>query len=370
MEIESPIMYDFEHPALKSYLNRFPARQYILETPNKKTFLRFAACFGQFLMAHDMTLSYRQMPMRLYELTRYSFRAEQRGELAGLRRLRSFTMPDCHAFCTDMGQAKSEMLVRFGVAMSLLGNIGFSVPADLELSIRVTKDFWENGKEHALEMARRWGKPLLLETWDRQFFYYVMKYEINFVDASDKAAALTTDQIDTENAKRFDITYIDADGKRQFPYILHLSPAGAIERNIYALLEKAYMGMKAGKVPILPLWLSPTQVRLVPVSSDQLEYCKSLLSRFESVRADLDDTDDSLNKKIRKAEKEWVPYIAVVGRKEVESGKLNVRERTGKEQTEMTVEELQARILTETKGRPFKPLSLPKPISLRPGFRG
>jgi threonyl-tRNA synthetase len=370
MEIESPIMYDFEHPALKSYLNRFPARQYILETPNKKTFLRFAACFGQFLMAHDMTLSYRQMPMRLYELTRYSFRAEQRGELAGLRRLRSFTMPDCHAFCTDMGQAKSEMLVRFGVAMSLLGNIGFSVPADLELSIRVTKDFWENGKEHALEMARRWGKPLLLETWDRQFFYYVMKYEINFVDASDKAAALTTDQIDTENAKRFDITYIDADGKRQFPYILHLSPAGAIERNIYALLEKAYMGMKAGKVPILPLWLSPTQVRLVPVSSDQLEYCKSMLSRFESVRADLDDTDDSLNKKIRKAEKEWVPYIAVVGRKEVESGKLNVRERTGKEQTEMTVEELQARILTETKGRPFKPLSLPKPISLRPGFRG
>jgi len=370
MEIESPIMYDFEHPALKSYLNRFPARQYIIETPNKKTFLRFAACFGQFLMAHDMTLSYKQMPMRLYELTRYSFRAEQRGELAGLRRLRSFTMPDCHAFCADLEQAKSEMLVRFDLAQKLLGDIGFSVPAGLELSMRVTKDFWDKDKGHVMKMAGRWGRPLLLEMWDRQFFYYIMKYEINFVDASDKAAALTTDQIDTENAKRFDITYIDAEGKRQYPYILHLSPPGAVERNIYALLEKAYLDMQAGKAPSLPLWLSPTQVRLVPVSVDQLEHCKTLVSQFDGVRVDIDDTDDSLNKKIRNAEKEWIPFIAVVGKKEIESGKINVRVRATKEQLDLSVKELEGRIRAETGAKPFKPLSLPKMVSLRPGFRG
>ncbi|MFW5928149.1 MAG: threonine--tRNA ligase, partial [Thermoplasmatota archaeon] len=102
MEIESPIMYDMEHPTLKSYLDRFPARQYTINTPDKEVFLRFAACFGQFLMGHDMTMSYRNLPVRLYELTRYSFRAEQRGELTGLRRLRSFTMPDSHALCKDM----------------------------------------------------------------------------------------------------------------------------------------------------------------------------------------------------------------------------------------------------------------------------
>lgn len=369
MEIESPIMYDFEHPALKNYLHRFPARQYVIKTPNKKTFLRFSACFGQFLIAKDMTLSYKQMPLRIYELTRYSFRAEQHGELSGLRRLRSFTMPDCHALCTDMDQAKSEMLVRFDLALELMEEIGFAVPGDFEVGMRVTKDFWDKDKEHVMEMLKRWGKPVLLEMWDHQFFYFNMKYELNFVDASDKAAALTTDQIDTENAKRFDITYIDKEGNRQYPYILHLSPPGAVERIIYTLLEMASMDTKVGKVPSYPLWLSPTQVRLIPVSADQLEYCMNLLSKFDGIRVDMDDTDDSLNKKIRKAEKEWVPYIAVVGIKEVESGKLNVRMRTSREKVDMTVEELRESIQSETRGRPFQPLSLPKLISKRPGFR-
>ena len=370
MEIETPIMYDFEHPALKNYLNRFPARQYVIETPNKKTFLRFSACFGQFLMAHDTTLSYKQMPMRLYELTRYSFRAEQRGELSGLRRLRSFTMPDCHAFCAGLEQTKAEMLVRFDLARKLLADIGFAVPDDLEVGMRVTKDFWEKDNEHVLEMARRWGRPLLLEMWDKQFFYFIMKYEFNFVDANDKAGALTTDQIDTENGKRFGITYVDADGKKQHPFILHLSPGGAIERNIYALLEKAYMDKMAGKVPSLPVWLSPTQLRLIPVSADQLEHCKTLMRHIDGVRVDVDDTDDSLSKKIRRAEKEWIPFIAVVGKKEVESGNLNVRTRVGRERVEMSVEDLMRRIHSETEGKPFKPLSLPKFVSMRPAFRG
>ena len=95
MEIESPIMYDYEHPSLKKYLDRFPARQYTIETPNKNVFLRFAACFGQFLMMHDAVFSYKNLPVKLYEMSKYSFRVEQRGELSGLRRLRAFTMPDC-----------------------------------------------------------------------------------------------------------------------------------------------------------------------------------------------------------------------------------------------------------------------------------
>ncbi len=370
MEIESPIMYDFEHPALKNYLNRFPARQYIIETPNKKTFLRFSACFGQFLIAHDMTVSYRQLPLRLYELTRYSFRAEQRGELSGLRRLRSFTMPDCHAFCADLEQAKAEMLVRFELARGLLQDMGFAMPDDMEIGMRVTKDFWEKDRSYVVEMAKRWQKPILLEMWDRQFFYFIMKYEFNFVDANGKAGALTTDQIDTENAKRFDITYIDREGKNKHPFILHLSPPGAIERDIYALLEKAHIDKSEGRVPSLPTWLSPTQIRIVPVSSDQVEYCKNLLSKFRNLRVDLDDTDDSLNKKIRKAEKEWIPYIAVVGKKETESGKLNVRVRANKKQTGLSAEELQTLVDAEVKDKPFRPLSLPKLLSFRPVFRG
>jgi threonyl-tRNA synthetase len=370
MEVECPVMYDFEHPALKSYLNRFPARQYVVQTPNKKAFLRFSACFGQFLIMKDMVISYKQLPLPLYELTRYSFRAEQRGELAGLRRLRAFTMPDCHALCADVEQAKAHMMVRFEVAWKLLEDCGFTMPDDFEVGMRVTESFWRDHRAFVIAYAKRWGKPILMERWSEQFFYFTLKYEFNFVDANDKAAALTTDQIDTENAKRFGITFADEKGAKRSPLILHLSPSGAIERVIYGLLEKAAADAKAGRPPMLPVWLSPTQVRIVPVSGDQLEYARSVLSRLDGVRADLDDTPDTLAKKIRTAEKDWVPYIAVVGKREVENGKLNVRVRGTKNQGEMTVEALRSRIASETKDRPFRSLAEPKLLSARPIFRG
>ena len=370
MEVECPIMYDFEHPALKSYLNRFPARQYIVQTPNKKTFLRFSACFGQFLIMKDMVISYKQLPLPLYELTRYSFRAEQRGELAGLRRLRAFTMPDCHALCADIEQAKAHMMVRFELAWKILLDCGFVMPGDFEVGMRVTEAFWRDHRDFVVAYAKRWGKPILVEKWSEQFFYFVLKYEWNFVDANDKAAALTTDQIDTENAKRFGITFTDETGARRHPLILHLSPSGAIERVIYGLLEKAAADAKAGKPPMLPVWLSPTQVRIVPVSADQLAPARELLPRFGDVRVDVDDANDTLAKKIRRAEKEWVPYIAVVGRKEIESGRLNVRIRATKEQSEMSIDALRKRLAAETAGRPIRALPEPSLLSGRPTFRG
>ena len=99
LEVETPIMYDSHHPSMESYFNRFPARQYNIKSDQKDLFLRFAACFGQFLMTKDFQTSYKNLPLKLYELTRYSFRREKSGELVGLRRLRAFSMPDCHAFC-------------------------------------------------------------------------------------------------------------------------------------------------------------------------------------------------------------------------------------------------------------------------------
>jgi threonyl-tRNA synthetase len=370
MEVECPVMYDFEHPALKSYLNRFPARQYVVQTPNKKAFLRFSACFGQFLIMKDMVLSYKQLPLSLYELTRYSFRAEQRGELAGLRRLRAFTMPDCHALCADIEQAKRHMMVRFELAWKLLQDTGFTMPDDFEVGMRVTEPFWKEHGDFVKAYAKHWGKPLLVEMWSEQFFYYVMKYEWNFVDANDKAAALTTDQIDTENAKRFGITFTDEKGGKRNPYILHLSPSGAVERVLYALLEKAATDIKAGRPPMLPVWLSPTQLRIIPVSEDQLDAAKNLLEAFEGVRADLDDTNDTLGKKIRRAEKDWVPYVAVLGKKEIDSGNLNVRVRSTKAQKVMSRDELKSLLASDMRGRPFRSLAEPKLISARPTFRG
>ena len=139
MEVETPIMYDFAHPNLRKYLDRFPAKQYVVRSDEKEYFLRFAACFGQYLMGHDMTISYRQLPLRLYELTHYSFRREQSGELSGLKRLRTFTMPDMHTLCRDMDQARKEFLNQYKLAMGWMRDIG----VEYQVAIRFIKDFYE-----------------------------------------------------------------------------------------------------------------------------------------------------------------------------------------------------------------------------------
>ena len=372
MEVETPIMYDFNHPSLKSYLNRFPARQYVLKSEDKELFLRFAACFGQFLMAHDAQFSYKQMPIKLYELTRYSFRREKSGEVVGLKRLRAFTMPDCHAFCTDLEQAKKEFLTRFDMSMEVLSNIGLTKD-DYEVAMRFTKGFYDEHKEFIAELAKKFNKPMLAEVWNERFFYFILKWDINFVDNQDKAAALSTDQIDVENAKRYEITYVDEKGEKQYPLILHCSPSGAIERDIYALLEKAYREQMAGKAPMLPLWLSPTQVRIIPISDKYMDKVEELAAQIAShcIRVDIDDNASTLQKKIREAEQEWVPYIVVVGEKEVESEILSVRDRELKgQQQKMTTDELIAKVSEKIACKPFKPLALPLYLSKRPQFYG
>jgi threonyl-tRNA synthetase len=372
MEVETPVMYDFNHPSLADYLNRFPARQYLLKTEDKELFLRFAACFGQFLMVHDAQFSYRHMPLKVYELTRYSFRREKSGEVVGLRRLRAFTMPDCHAFCTDLEQAKKEFTTRFNLCIEVLGDIGLS-KEDYEVAVRFTKDFYEKNKDFIASLAKIFGKPLLAEVWAERFFYFTLKWDFNFVDNQDKAAALSTDQIDVENAKRYDITYIDEKGEKQYPLILHCSPSGAIERCVYALLEKAYKEQQSGKLPMFPLWLSPTQVRLIPMSDKYLEKVGEIAKEIEAqcIRVDIDDRASTLQKRVREAETEWVPYVIVVGQREIESGVLAVRDREAHGKIEnIKLDQLITRIKSKLEGKPFKPLPLPRNLSKRPQFYG
>jgi len=374
MEVETPIMYDRSHPTLKRYLERFPARQYILHGDKRDFFLRFAACFGQFLMSRDAVITYKNLPMRLYELTRYSFRKEQRGELVGLRRLRAFTMPDMHTIVKDIEQAKDEFLRQYKLSIEVLREIGLE-PEDYEVALRVTKDFYEEHKEFIHSLVDIIKKPILVEMWDRRFFYFVLKFEFNFIDALDKASALSTVQIDVENAERYGIYYVDEDGKKKIPIILHCSLSGAIERCMYALLEKAYMQIEEGKLPMLPVWLSPTQVRIIPVSEKYIDYAIKVAEKLKErkVRVDVDDRDETLAKKVRDASTEWIPYIVVVGEEEVREGVLTVTiraESTLKKQkkVKMSVDELAERIRKECEGKPFKPLSLPMLLSARPSF--
>ena len=366
-EVETPIMYDSEHPSMVSYFNRFPARQYNIDSEGKKLFLRFAACFGQFLMANQFQMSYKNLPYKLYELTRYSFRREQSGELVGLRRLRAFTMPDCHAFCKDLDQAVDEIKVRFDLSQSVLRELGIE-ESDYDMAIRFTEDFYNENKSAIEELVKKHGKPVLVEMWKEKFFYFVLKWEFNFIDNLSKASALSTDQIDVENGNRYGIEFIGEDGTSHHPIILHNSPSGAIERIIYALLEKAAKDAKEGRKPQLPLWLSPTQVRVIPLKEDFFEFCEKLASKIsdQDVRVDIDDRNESIGKRIREAEKEWIRYILVIGEKEVNSEHLSIRDRETGKVRDISFDEFLAEIKDQTYGKPFTGLNLPKHLSKRP----
>ncbi len=367
IEVETPIMYDTKHPSMESYFNRFPARQYSIASDNKKLFLRFAACFGQFLMAKDFNISYKHLPLKLYELTRYSFRREKSGELVGLRRLRAFTMPDCHALCRDLDQGKEEFRKRFELSISVLDNLGLTT-ADVEMAIRFTEDFYNENKDFIIELINRFGKPVLVEMWKERFFYFTLKWEFNYIDGLGKASALSTDQIDVENGKRYNIEFVEEDGTKKNPIILHNSPSGAVERVIYALLEKSAKMSKTGGIPSLPLWLSHTQVRVVPVSRDHVMYSEKVLSELTAnqIRADIDDRDETVGKKIRESETEWVRYTIVIGDKEVDSSKLVVRDRNQRKQREITLQELIKEINAQIKDKPYLPINLPQHLSARP----
>ena len=374
-EVETPIMYDSHHPSMESYFNRFPARQYSIDTEGKHLFLRFAACFGQFLMAHDFQMSYKNLPYRLYELTRYSFRREQSGELVGLRRLRAFTMPDCHAFCKDIQQAIDEFKIRFDLSRDVLNGLSIE-PDDYEMAIRFTEEFYNENKNMITEMVKKIGKPVLVEMWKERFFYFVLKWEFNYIDNSGKASALSTDQIDVENGSRYGIEFVDESNTPKNPIILHNSPSGAIERIMYVLLEKAAKEVKEGYKPQLPLWLAPTQVRIIPVKNEFVKVCEEIADDWNKtyhIRTDVDDRNDSVGKRIRDAEKEWVPYILVIGEEEIgqrERGMvkpiLTVRVRKTNDEKNMTDEGLVKDIQSQTKGKPYSSLNSPLLLSKRP----
>ena len=368
MEVETPIMYDSKHPTLQSYFNRFPARQYNVFSDNRQLFLRFAACFGQFLMAKDFQISYKNLPLRLYELTRYSFRREKSGELVGLRRLRAFSMPDCHALCKDLNQTKQEFLERFDLSLRVLNELGISPSEDVEMAIRFTSEFYEQNKNFIEQLVSKFGRPVLVEIWPERFFYFTLKWEFNFIDNIGKAGALSTDQIDVENGERYNIQFVDEDNTRKFPIILHNSPSGAVERVIYALLEKAAHYSKLGRVPFLPLWLTHTQVRLIPVSSTHNDFCEQLFIELtkNQIRADIDDRDESVGKKIRDSETEWIYYSLVIGDNEVKSNQLVLRDRVNKSQHHVSLEEIIKMIESQIVDKPYLPLNLPSHLSRRP----
>lgn len=359
VQIDTPILYDWSYPDIRSQGMSFHERHYTLKTEENREFvLRFAGDFGLFRMVKGATLSYRNLPLRIYEFSK-SFRLEQRGELTGLKRLRAFHMPDVHCFTRDLDEGWKEYMHLYRNYSDLADATG----VEYAVAFRIVKEFYDKYKQNIVELLKHSKKPALIEVLSGMKHYWAVKHEFQGIDAVGGAVQLSTVQLDVEDAERYGIVYTDSDGKKKGCIICH-SSIGSIERWIYVLLEEA---LKHDK-PALPFWLSPTQVRLIPVGAEFVADCERLADRLDA-RVDIDDMDDKVGKKIRNAEMEWINMIIVVGDKERTSGLYPVRLRSG-EQKPMTIDQLRTETERLSKGYPEAKLPLPRLLSKRPVFRG
>ncbi len=366
MEIETPLLYRLDVPAIAGQAAKFVERNYQIPMGKTTLILRFAGDFGLFEMMKDMVISYRDLPLSFYEISP-SFRLEQRGECVGLRRLRGFTMPDIHTFAADVDQGMEMYERYFHEYHRLLSSLG----VDYAVVFRVVGEFYDRLKPAILRMLSGVGKPALIEILPEMKHYWALKHEFQVVDTVEGNAQLSTVQLDVEDSDRYGIFYVDRDGSKRPGVIVHTS-MGSVERMIYAILETAARRANLGEKPSLPLWLSPTQVRIIPVSQDNLDYARSVMESLDSagIRVDLDDRDISLAKKIREAERKWVPYIAVVGSREERAGTVRLRVRGEEGERDCGVEDLIEEIRSKTVNMPYRPLTVPKLLSRRPIFVG
>lgn len=365
MPVDTPVMYDLSDNAIREHAEKFGERQYRLKTKHRELMLRFACCFGAFRIMADSFLTWKNMPVGIYELSQLSFRFERQGEVVGLKRLRAFTMPDFHSVCLDDEHAKEV----FSQQVDMCSQTEKDLDVHYEVAFRVTKDFLAENEDWVKEIVREQiKKPVLLEVIPKMKHYWNAKVDFAAIDDLGRPIENPTVQMDIQSAKRFNITYLDENEEQQYPTILHCSPTGSLERVICSLLEKT--STDKGSKPSLPLWLSPTQVRIIPVTDNHLEYAEKVYQQIKDsdVRVDIDDTAERVGKKIRNAGKEWIPYTIVVGDNEVENDSITINRRMDDTKEEVTIEQLADEIHGLTENLPFRKLPLPYKVSKRVKF--
>ena len=362
--IETPIIYDWDEPDIRSQAESFHEHHYIVrlpDKPEKEFILRFAGDFGLFRMMRDAQLTHRHLPVRLYEFAP-SFRYESSGNLSGLKRLRGFWMPDIHSFCLNLEQGVAEYQELYRRYTDLANGTGCSYA----VAFRVVEDFYKAHKAEIVEMIKYSGAPAFIEILSEMKHYWVLKHEINTIDGTGGVCQTSTVQLDIKDASLYGITYVDPSGQKRGCTIVH-SSIGSPERWIFSILEDA---LKKDP-PTLPLWLSPTQVRIIPVSEEKhVDFCVGVARDLKQrrIRVDVDERSEKMGWRIRAAEREWIPYIVVCGDKEQEGAPLSVRVRGGK-QIQTSVSDLADLIHRQTSEMPFR--SLPGMlVSKRPVFRG
>lgn len=299
----------------------YKENMYALKVEDKEFILKPMNCPGHILIYKSQTRSYRDLPIRFFELGTV-YRHEKSGVLHGLLRVRGFTQDDAHIFCRD-SQLKAEIQGVIDFVFETMKKFGFE-DLGIELSTRPDKSIgndedWQRATSALEESLKDKGLEYKINEGDGAF--YGPKIDIKLKDALKREWQCATIQCDFALPERFDLTYIDADGKEKRVIMLHRVLLGSLERFIGALIEH-YAGD-------FPLWLSPIQARVIPIKEDVSGYAEGIQAELSrsGFRVEVDSRNQTLDKKIREAEVEKLPYILVVGRKEKEGNTVSVRSR-------------------------------------------
>jgi len=362
LKIETPIIYDWSDKEIREQGGSFHERHYIVkgpDDPNKEWVLRFAGDFGLFKILKAANLTYKVLPLRIYEFSK-SFRFEQKGELSGLRRLRGFHMPDIHSFTTDINSGWEEYEALYKKYDDLAKGTGVSYA----IAFRIVEDFYKKNKDKIIKMLKYSKAPALIETLSGMKHYWAVKHEFQGLDSVNGSTQLSTVQLDVKDAETYGIVYRDKDDNKKGCTIVH-SSVGSIERWLYCILEHA---LKT-KSPQWPYWLSPTQIRLLPISDKFNKHATELAMEFSKnkIRAEVDDRAETSQKKIVDAEKDWVPFTIFVGEKEIKENNFALRKRGGGLE-KISKKDLIEKLKKLQGDMPWRQLSVPILISKSPVF--
>ena len=309
--------------------NMFPA----MEMEGEEYYVKPMNCPFHIAIYKSKVRSYRELPIKLAELGTV-YRYEMSGVLHGLLRVRGFTQDDAHIICTPE-QVDDVIKETLDLALTVLKDFGFE---DFKIYVSTrpedaigSDEQWEVSEKALKKAVEDLGYSYEIDEGGGAF--YGPKIDVKIKDAIGRLWQCSTIQFDFNLPERFDMTYVGPDNKKHRPYMIHRALLGSIERFTGILLEH-YAGL-------LPLWLSPTQVRIVPIADRHVEYGKGILETLlkAGIRADIDKRDERMNAKIREAELMKIPYVLVVGDREAESGTVAVRSKKEGNLGAMTVEE-------------------------------
>lgn len=331
---------------ISGHYDFYKENMFIYEADDGKEYaIKPMNCPGHMLMFKNKTRSYRDLPMRFFEMGNVC-RNEKSGVLHGLLRVRNFTQDDAHIFCMP-DQLEQEIGDVLEFIFFVLESFGFK-DFHINLSTRPkdsigSDEIWERAT-NALRGAMD-KKKLVYGIEPEGGAFYGPKIDVQIKDAIGRAWQCSTIQCDFALPEKFELDYIAPDGKHERPIVLHRAILGSVERFMGTLIEH-YAGA-------FPFWLSPVQLAFIPVSDEHLDYCKSLQKEYEDagIRTLLMDSTDTLNKKIRSAQTEKIPYQLVVGAKEIEQKSVMVRRYGSKEQKLFKADEFLQQCQDDVKNR-------------------